>query len=116
LTYAAIAREPEGPAVLAGERRAPGGESLDDLAGRVRRSLVRLRRDAAAHPDATTLVVAHGGPLRVLLCLLLGIPPAAHWRFQVDHLSLSEVAWDPVTGGRLVRLNDRCHLAGGAGR
>jgi hypothetical protein len=35
------------------------------------------------------------------------VSPAGHWRFQVDHLALSEVAWDAAGGGRLVRLNDR---------
>jgi broad specificity phosphatase PhoE len=110
LTYADIAARPEGPAVLAGERAAPGGESLADLTVRVRRFLDRLERDGVAGGDGATLVVAHGGPLRVLLCLLLGLPQTAHWRFRLDHTSLSEVHWEPATGPVLVRLNDRCHL------
>jgi broad specificity phosphatase PhoE len=110
LTYAAIAAQPDGPAVLAGEQAAPGGESLADLAARVRRFLDRLERDDSTGRDGASLVVAHGGPLRVLLCHLLGLPRTAHWRFRLDHTSLSEVLWEPATGPVLVRLNDRSHL------
>lgn len=111
-TYDALATHPAAGAVLGGEGAAPGGESLADLAGRVRRWLQRLRRDAGGHPDATCLIVAHGGPLRLLLCLLLGLPATEHWRFQLDYASLSEVTWDAGAGVRIVRLNDRLHLDG----
>jgi alpha-ribazole phosphatase/probable phosphoglycerate mutase len=111
-TYAEIAREPDGGAVLRGEIAAPGGETLAQLGGRVARFLERLTRQARAGGTGSVLVVTHGGPLRVLLCLAIGLPPAAHWRFQVDAASISEVAWDDATGARLVRLNDRCHLEG----
>jgi broad specificity phosphatase PhoE len=110
LSYAAIAAQVDGPAVLAGERPAPGGESLADLAARVERFGARLRRESPAGSAGAVLVVAHGGPLRVLLCHLLGLPPAAQWRFRIDHTSLSEVLWDPHTGPLVVSLNDRCHL------
>lgn len=127
-TYAEIAADPSGAAVLAGERAAPGGECLADLATRVARFLDHLQRESTPEPaeDAshaaaadtsepagtTTLVVTHGGPLRVLLCLLLGLPLAEHWRFQVDYASLTEVSWNPSAGARLVRLNDCSHLGG----
>lgn len=117
-SYAEIAADPAGAAVLAGQRAAPGGECLHDLAVRVASFIDLLQRDSlpdvsevASEPAGTTcLVVTHGGPLRVLLCLLLGLLPAAHWRFQVDYASLTEVAWSPSAGARLVRLNDRSHL------
>ena len=62
-------------AVLAGEHAAPGGESLADLATRVERFADRLRRESPPDSAGAVLVVSHGGPLRVLLCHLLGLPP-----------------------------------------
>jgi len=54
-------------------------------------------------------VVAHGGPLRVLLCLLLGLPVERHWSFRLDCAGVSVVDCAPglVT---LRLLNDCCHL------
>ena len=110
LSYAAIGARPEGPAVLAGERAAPGGESLADLAARLERFSARLRQESPPMTEGAVLVVSHGGPLRVLFCQLLGLPPSKHWAFQIDHASLSEVRWDPHSGPLVVALNDRCHL------
>jgi broad specificity phosphatase PhoE len=109
LSYAEIAARPGGPAVLAGERAAPGGESLADLAARVGRFLDGLRRETPDEAAGAVLIVAHGGPLRVLLCLLLGLAPQAHWRFRLDHGSLTEVRWDATTGAVLCGLNSRDH-------
>jgi broad specificity phosphatase PhoE len=110
LSYAEIAARPEGPAVLAGERAAPGGESLAGLAARLERFSTRLRQESPPMTEGAVLVVSHGGPLRVLLCQLLGLPPSKHWCFQIDHTSLSEVRWDSHSGPLVVALNDRCHL------
>ena len=57
------------------------------------------------------IVRDHGGSLRVLVCLLLGVPTKEHWRFEVAPGSLSELTWEPRSGARLVRLNDLCHLS-----
>jgi broad specificity phosphatase PhoE len=121
-TYGQIAGAPGGAAVLAGRRAPPGGESLDDLTRRIDRFLAGRHQPATtdelgrgeerAPPAEATLVVSHGGPLRVLICRLLGLDATAHWRFQIDQGSLSEVFWDGTTG-RLVGLNDRCHLERG---
>lgn len=62
-------------------------------------------------PEPRILVVAHGGPIRLLICLLLGIPVEHHWAFRVDHGSLTVVERG-ADMGTLVLLNDRCHLAG----
>ena len=104
-TYAEIAARPGGPAVLAGTGAPPGGESLADLAARTGRFLERLRRETPDASAGAVLIVAHGGPLRLLLCHLLGLPPEAHWRFRVDHGSVSEVHWNAATGPVLCALN-----------
>lgn len=58
---------------------------------------------------ANILVVSHAGPLRVLLCVLLGLPVKAHWSFRLDRASLSVVEWAGDLG-TITLLNDRCHL------
>ncbi len=63
----------------------------------------------ATEPDGHLLVVSHGGPLRVLLCHLLGLPPARHWSFRLDCATVSVVACAPGLA-TLMLLNDRCHL------
>jgi alpha-ribazole phosphatase len=47
----------------------PGGESGSALVDRVRDVLARLREDRQ-----DCVVVSHGGPLKVLTALLLGVP------------------------------------------
>ncbi len=37
---------------------------------------------AAAHPDGTVLVVAHGGPIRALHAVALGLDIAEHRRLK----------------------------------
>ncbi len=110
-TYAKIAAQPRSAAVLAGDDAPPGGESLAQLAERLDALLERLQRVAQAQANSTALVVSHGGPLRALVCLAFGLPAKEHWRFQVDHGSLSEITWSAADGARLVRLNDLCHLS-----
>jgi broad specificity phosphatase PhoE len=86
----------------------PGGETLAELAARLRSfldDLVLRHRDY----EQTVLLVAHRGSFRVLLCLALGLPPAAHWRFRLDPASLSELELHADTLV-LSRLNDVSHL------
>ena len=52
--------------------RAPGGESAREMTGRVLHWLEELQ---AATPAGPVVVVAHGGPLRVIAGHLLGLPP-----------------------------------------
>ncbi len=90
-----------------GEFAAPGGETTAQLLGRVRRFYARTieRHD----PDENLLVVTHGGPVRALLVLLLGLPREYFWRFRVDLGSLSVVS--NQTGGRVLEVwNDTGHL------
>ena len=63
----------------------------------------------AAGQDKTVGLVAHGGPLQLLLCLALGLPPQAYWQFAVSPASLSELCIYEQ-GAILTRLNDTHHL------
>lgn len=84
----------------------PGGETLAQVADRVQSVIEEVTRLGV---DGTVILASHGGPLRVLLCLVLGMDVQAHWRFRLDVASISElhVHDGDVT---LVRLNDTHHL------
>lgn len=61
--------------------RPPGGESLSELATRVRRF---QREIARRHPGKTVLLVAHAGPIRVMLERNL----ASFWKRRVPPASV----------------------------
>jgi alpha-ribazole phosphatase len=87
--------------------RFPDGESIVDLDRRVVGFLSRLDKHPA---EATILVVAHSGVLRLLLCHLLEID-IYHWRqLRTDLASLSIVETHPY-GTALNLLNDTSHLS-----
>jgi broad specificity phosphatase PhoE len=84
----------------------PGGETLLQVADRVNAVLQQIVTVCQAQ---TVVLVAHGGPLRVLLCLGLGLPARAHWQFVVTPGSLSELSLSDQ-GAILTRLNVTPHL------
>lgn len=86
----------------------PGGESLGKLAQRVAGFYENL---ASNKDQANLLVVAHGGPLQVLLCLALKLPAQNYWQFHLEPASLSQIGLYPQ-GAILNLLNDTSHLTG----
>jgi alpha-ribazole phosphatase len=109
LTFAEISRKYPDLAEQLGEGRTtafPGGENIEELDGRVRKFLARLKD---VKPDETILVVSHGGPLRLLVCRLLGIG-TRHWQqLRIDRASLSIVETYPRLA-ILSLLNDTSHF------
>ena len=101
------------PAVLAAREAdifttaAPDGETLNQLTARVESVLNDLH---AQYADQTTLIVAHGGPLQILLCLALDLSPSKYWQFHLATASLSEIAFYPA-GAIINLMNDTCHLS-----
>lgn len=88
------------------ELKFPGGESFRGFIERTSKFLDRLNEHA---PSESILVVAHSGPLRVLVCALLGIDQN-HWRqIGCDNASLSIMSTYPQ-GAILSLLNDTSHL------
>jgi len=86
----------------------PGGESVAQVARRVRRARDRM---LAAYPGRTVVVVSHVTPIKLLLCSALGAPTSALFRLHLDPAGLSTVDWYP-DGPAVVRLvNDTGHLA-----
>jgi broad specificity phosphatase PhoE len=65
----------------------PGGESLRDFLGRVRRAADRLAADEAE----TVLAVTHGGVIKAMLCHLLGLDSRRYVAFEIAPASLTVV-------------------------
>jgi alpha-ribazole phosphatase len=88
------------------ESQVVADQAMDCLAGGLRMWLAEVD---ARHDGGHVLVVSHGGPLRVLLCLLLGLPPTHHWSFRLDCAGVSVVDCAPSLA-TISLLNDRSHL------
>jgi broad specificity phosphatase PhoE len=68
----------------------PGGERIADVRCRVLAAVSGLRQ---RHAGETAILVAHGGPIRVVLADVLRLHPDAMFRLLVDHGSVSVVEW-----------------------
>lgn len=86
----------------------PKGESLHGFHGRIQEA----GRVLKAYPQNETLaVVAHSGTIRSLLAGWIARDWRAHWRFRIDHCSVTTIYFQegyPV----LVGCNDVHHLPG----
>jgi broad specificity phosphatase PhoE len=79
----------------------PGGESYSMLWARLEPAWKTI---IANNDGKTVVVVGHNGSLRVLLCELLGAPPANARRLQIGNCSLTKVQIGDVPnvpGGQL---------------
>jgi broad specificity phosphatase PhoE len=84
----------------------PGGETFTAFVDRV----VTFKERLAKHLTSdTVLIVAHGGPLRALMCAMLGISQTSWWQLSVDNASLSIVQTYP-RGAVLSLLNETHYL------
>ncbi len=84
----------------------PGGESLKDVEKRLKTFLHSVVKSMT---DENVLLVSHKGAIRVLVCILMGLPPQDYWKIAIDHASLTVVDTYPE-GGILQLLNDTSHL------
>lgn len=84
----------------------PGGETLDQLNSRVQSFLKRLEKHKL---QETVLIVAHGGPIRLIICNLLGLGLDFWLKIRIDLASLSIVETYPQAT-ILSLLNDVSHL------
>jgi len=69
----------------------PEGESLADVEARAWPAFEAITE---RHEGASVLVVAHGGPNRILLCRALGVPPARILSLGQDYAALSVIERD----------------------
>jgi len=63
-----------------------GGETLERVRTRARRVLDRTREH-----EGPTLVVSHGGFIKVVLLEVLGLPDSAIWQLDLEPASLTEL-------------------------
>ena len=84
----------------------PDGENLLSMAQRVHTAYESI---LALHPEATVVLVAHGGPLQMLITQVLGMPAGRFWQVHLTNASLSVV--DVYPEGAIVNLlNSVDHL------
>jgi probable phosphoglycerate mutase len=86
-----------------------GGESLDDVAERVRGARDRV---VAAYPEQAVVVVTHATPVRVVLQEALDAGAAALWRVRVTAASVSVVRYWEDGGVEVAMVNSTAHLVG----
>jgi broad specificity phosphatase PhoE len=94
----------------------PGGETLAQLRQRALAALAQVLQASAESSDGDIVIVSHGGPLRVLINCVLGMPLARQWQLGLDPGSLSALELlpeqDPAAPlGTLALLNMRSSLA-----
>ena len=87
---------------------APEGERLEVFGRRVTAAFDRMR---AAHPGADLILVSHGGPIKALVCYVLGLDVRWLFRIKQDNTAVTAIEVDEATR-RVVLLNDTCHLTG----
>ena len=86
----------------------PGGESLAEMDARTTNFVGMIREH---HVDGAVLVVAHGGPLKMIVCQLIGLNLRYWWRLHLDIASVSVINLHPDFDV-LMLFNDTCHLGG----
>ncbi|MCQ8239462.1 histidine phosphatase family protein [Rhizosaccharibacter radicis] len=79
-----------------------GGESMEQVCGRVAETLDRL---ADAHDGHDIVAITHGGTIRAACAHALGISAAASLRLSVQNLSVTILERHPA-GWRVVTINE----------
>jgi len=84
----------------------PNGETQQSITDRMQSLLNDLQRQ---HPQQTVLLVGHGGTIRAMLCLCIGLTTDKYWHFWLKNTSISEIQFTE-RGAIIHRLNDVGHL------
>ncbi|HHV79957.1 MAG TPA: histidine phosphatase family protein [Firmicutes bacterium] len=85
----------------------PGGESLQEAAGRIE---TFLAREFLTLKEGCVIAVSHRVPIKLMIMSLLGLPLSAFWRLRVDNASISVAEHDGKGLPVLVSMNDTNHL------
>lgn len=85
----------------------PGGEALRGLSKRVRK---RLSLILSQHKDGEIALVAHGGPIRVILCDALKVSLEAFWQIEQDIGALNIIDYPARLLPVIVAINDTTHF------
>ncbi len=79
--------------------RAIDGESLAETAQRIGGAWSDL---VQRYSERQVLIVTHATPIQLALCVVLGLPPTAHWRWRIDLASVTCI--DLYPDGGIVRM------------
>ncbi len=90
-----------------GKGRAPEGESFQEVQDR---ALAALTECVERHPGQNIVIAAHGGPLRAILCKLMGKGLEEIWNIGQDSTAVSRVEYEQGEY-RVILINDTGHLA-----
>ncbi|MFA5383240.1 MAG: alpha-ribazole phosphatase [Eubacteriales bacterium] len=85
------------------------GESFSQMSERVNeaiRSIVERHLD-----DQEIVVVSHGGVIRAVVAVLLGMDLVHYWRLRLDNACLNIIDFNSPDWGTLVLFNDLSHLS-----
>lgn len=83
-----------------------GGESLEDVARRVRAACESLSTEAV---EREVVVVSHVSPIKAAVAWALGVGPSVAWRTYLDVASVCRIAIGPH-GPTLLTFNETSHL------
>lgn len=89
------------------ETRVPGGETLGELA---ERSSIAVKSIVNRYPNQKVVVVAHGGTIRSIVGMVLGLDLNQYWRLRQDNASMSIIELYQGEKGILMLYNDCNHL------
>jgi alpha-ribazole phosphatase len=89
------------------EELPPEGEALPRFKERVRSAVARI---VDSNPDGNVLVVAHAGPIKLIVCDSLGLEFSEIWRIRKDSCGISRIHIADDGSRTLLTFNDTCHL------
>lgn len=94
--------------------RPPGGETLEEMGGRVRAACAELFADEGhgARQDTDVVVVSHVSPIKAAVAWALGSDDALAWRLYLATASITVIGWGPG-GPVLHRYNITADVGGG---
>lgn len=85
----------------------PNGESADDLHNRVLKFLEEIKNSE----ENKILVCSHGRTIRVMMCVLTGVPIAQMRTYDPENLGLYHVKWQPPQLANVLKQNNIEHLS-----
>jgi len=86
--------------------RAPEGESFEDMHNRS----IDFLKNINMNNQNESLIVSHGGFMRVLLCSILGLPKRNLLNFQFDNCSITEIIKHENKEPIITKINYTDHL------
>lgn len=90
--------------------RFPEGESMHDVAQRMRYWLEEVSTDAVKHNWSSVVAITHSIAIKCLLQRLIGLDPRTTWLHEIDHTSITTL--ELMNGDwRLIRFNATPHLS-----